>query len=116
MWSKILLSIGFFSCASLAIISLWWAKKALTSARNAVRMLESLPTAQHSSDSRIDSLRDSLTETQDALQTLANRVKMMRVRNAANHVGELPTNDPIALKAELRRRSGLVAGQPAPHK
>jgi hypothetical protein len=54
---------------------------------------------------------------EETLKVLANRVKMQRVRTAALHVGDPPTigNDPASVKAELRRRAGLVAGQPAPH-
>jgi hypothetical protein len=35
--------------------------------------------------SRLRSIEQSLTDTQDALTEVANRVKMMKVRNAANH-------------------------------
>lgn len=35
--------------------------------------------------SRLRSVEQSLTDTQDALTEVANRVKMMKVRSAANH-------------------------------
>ena len=106
------------ACVLIATLSAVVSARALYIARNAADRLASLPTAPASSESRISSLADSLAETQDALATLANRVKMMRVRNAANHVGESNTipSDPAQIKDYLRKKAGLVAGQPAPHK
>lgn len=68
---------------------------------------------------RLQSMSECLTQTDEALKVLANRVKMQRVRNAANHINDasdLPTVDAGTIKDQLRRRAGLIAGQPAPHK
>jgi uncharacterized coiled-coil protein SlyX len=109
---------AIFACVLIATLSAIVAARALYIAKNVADRLVSLQIAPASFDSRISSLADSLAETQDALTTLANRVKMMRVRNAANHTGESNTipSDPAELKGYLRRKAGLIAGQPAPHK
>lgn len=55
--------------------------------------------------SRLKSLETSLTETQEGLEAVANRVKMMRVRNAANHVTEKTAEpDPYTNPDEWRKR------------
>jgi len=112
-----MISFMIFACVLIATLSVAVAARALYIARNAAERLASSQTAPASFESRISSLADSLAETQDALQTLANRVKMMRVRNAANHVGESNTipSDPAALKGYLRRKAGILPGKPVNH-
>lgn len=51
----------------------------------AVRVRESQDALQRFPVSRLRSIEQSLTDTQDAVTEVANRVKMMKVRNAANH-------------------------------
>jgi hypothetical protein len=53
--------------------------------------------------SRLDSLERSIGELGSALQEVANRVKMQKVRNAANHVRENGVPDPYAQPDEWRR-------------
>lgn len=55
-------------------------------ARIATQLRELRDRKEACGPSRIKSLETSLQETQDALAELANRVKMMKVRGAANHV------------------------------
>jgi uncharacterized protein YlxW (UPF0749 family) len=113
-----MLSWVIFACVLIATACAIVAARLAFVARNAAQQLASSRIAPASLESRISSLGDSLAETQDALTTLANRVKMMKVRNAANHVGESNTipNDPALLKDYLRKKAGLIAGQPAQHK
>lgn len=108
------LSLFLSVCAVIAsFLSVILLRKAFA---NAVRSMHSTRPAPCSCGSALQSLRESQQETSDALQTLANRVKMMRVRNAANHVGESNTIDPsLSIKDQLRVRAKLVAGQPARH-
>lgn len=56
------------------------------SVRTAALMRELQDQPQRLSESRLVSLETSLAEQADALQAVANRVKMQKVRNAANHV------------------------------
>lgn len=82
MWPTVL-SIACSVIAFLVSILAGW------SAVQSARQLRALQERWKGSPaSRITSLETALSETQDALETLANRVKMQRVRNAANHIGE----------------------------
>lgn len=61
----------------------------------------------------IESTRTSLEETQQTLTETANRVKMQRVRNAANHAtgssGDPdPYRDPDGWRAMMTRRIALA--------
>lgn len=103
-----------FSAAS-ASLAVLFAYLTYSAARRVAQLAESLPSAQCSCTSRLESLSTSLVETQDALAVLANRVKMQRVRNAANHALPDEPQNVGGLKDQLRRRAGLVAGQPAKH-
>lgn len=77
---------GVFSSAALAgtfvlcLICLFWL------VRLAARVSELQDASQFSKASRVASLEERLTETEETLSGLANRVKMMRVRSAVNHV------------------------------
>lgn len=64
---------------------------------------------------RMESLEQMLLETSEALKLVTNKVKMQRVRTAANHVpDEIPASSD-SLKDRLRKKAGLTAGQPARH-
>lgn len=60
------------------------------------------------SESRLHSIETSLAEQADALQAVANRVKMQKVRNAANHAqgsGEPdPYSDPDGWRRAMNKR------------
>ena len=73
------------------------------------------PTELASFASKLRSIESLVTETSDALATLANRFKMQKVRNAATHVNDREPEFELPLKEQLRRKAGLVAGKPAPH-
>lgn len=112
MWTVI-------SFALLAILCVWSLVQSRSAVRIAARLTEYPRAELQSIESRLQSIVQCQTETEEALKVLANRVKMQRVRNAANHVSDSldPTSvDPSSVKDQLRRRAGLVAGQPAPHK
>lgn len=113
MWQ----TLSLFLCVSSAIVCYVLAVRTFRAARAAVETSESLRSSKCSCASRVESLAACQAEMEETLKVLANRVKMQRVRTAALHVGDPPTigNDPASVKAELRRRAGLVAGQPAPH-
>lgn len=69
---------------------------------------------------KLHTLTDSLTELEETVRQLANRVKMQRVRNAINHIdhakGDEEAPSDLTLKDQLRRKAGLTAGKPAPHR
>lgn len=61
--------------------------------------------------SRVESLDARLTETEETLSQLANRVKMMRVRNSVNHTSDPkpnglpdPHRDPDGWRAAMNSR------------
>ena len=114
--------LGYFFCASLAILCVWSVLRAHSAARIAAQATEFPRAELRSFELRLQSMSECLTQTDEALKVLANRVKMQRVRNAANHISDpsmsldLPTVDAGTIKDQLRRRAGLIAGQPAPHK
>lgn len=85
-------------------------------ARNVAKRTASQRQNPASSESRLRSIEQQLVEQADTMTTLANRVKMQRVRTAANHVSDPTSVEPRTVKDELRIRAGLRAGQPAPHK
>jgi len=64
----------------------------------------------------MQSLQASQDETAATLKDLANRVKMMRVRTAINHVSDPPIAESgVTVKDALRRQAGLTAGRPVKH-
>lgn len=68
-----------------------------------------------SCESRLESVQRTLAETQDSVLELANRVKMIKVRRAADHSRVDSELDGGNLKDSLRRKAGLSAGRPANH-
>lgn len=82
---------------------------ALWSVLRVNRALESLREAQPCSVSRIKSIEASLEELQGAITEVANRVKMMRVRSAANHVSDKsaapdPYREPDAWRRHMEKQ------------
>lgn len=76
----------------------------ISAALSAIRVRELQDRKLHWPESRIKSLETSLTDTQDALEEVANRVKMMKVRSAARHVQEKASDpDPYTQPDEWRR-------------
>jgi len=73
------------------ILSALAMKFAVRAARDAAASLRAPP---HLSESRLKSLETSVAEQADALLEVANRVKMQRVRNAANHATGQPSTMP----------------------
>ena len=101
------------SFAFLAVCSLGALGASLFAVLNARLAMDFRPRELLSLESRLQSVEQSLASTEDALLTLANRMKMQKVRAAANHI---PDPEPMNDKDALRRRAGIVAGQPAPHR
>jgi len=108
MWTPIFFALLAVLCMCSILLSLY-------AVRFATRRTASPLAKLHAAELRLQFLEQSQNETADALQVVANRVKMQRVRNAANHVSDPPTVDPANVKAQLRRQAGLVAGKPAQH-
>lgn len=82
---------------------------AISAAQSAIRVRELLDQLQVFPTSRLRLLETSLTETREGLEEVANRVKMMRVRNAANHTSEKsadpdPYRDPEAWRRAMNRK------------
>jgi hypothetical protein len=80
----------------------------LACALTAARVRELQDRLAHLPVSRLKSVETSLTELQDGLEAVANRVKMMRVRNAANHVADKsgapdPYTNPDEWRKEMNR-------------
>jgi hypothetical protein len=67
-------------------------------------------------ESRLRLIESSQTDIAAELQALANRVKMMRVRNATNHTSDRDEMNGATLKDRLRMKAGLMAGQVARHR
>lgn len=88
----------------LCLICLFWL------VRVAARVSELQDASQFLKASRVASLEERLTETEETLSGLANRVKMMRVRNAVTHTDKLngaepdPYRDPNGWRAAMNRR------------
>lgn len=79
-------------------------------ARSAVQLRELQDELIRFPASRLKSLEASLTDTQDAVTEVANRVKMMKVRSAASHTdgnsGKLPDpyKDPDGWRKAMNSR------------
>ena len=102
--------------ASLAAICSGLSLRAAFVAQNVARTMASQPASHRSLASKVASIEQCQEETSEALKVLANRVKMQRVRTAANHVSDpISVDDGGTVKDQLRRKAGLVAGQPARH-
>lgn len=83
MWPVILSALSVcIAVGSLAV--------AFLAARNVDRALSSPHLRSDYSKLQLQSLKDSLSEQAEALELLANRVKMQRVRTAATHVRGSP--------------------------
>lgn len=78
MWSVISSVLSVLACF-LSIAAVFYSARSVTVSRELLDQSSRLPA------SRISSLETSLADTQDALQAVANRVKMQRVRNIADH-------------------------------
>lgn len=74
--SSVLSATAFF----LSIVATFCAARSVILARELREAVRCFPV------SRLKSIETSLADTQDALTEVANRVKMQRVRSAANHV------------------------------
>lgn len=98
---------GFFFASIVSIVAVLISAWAAYVALRAVRVSESRLTLPRSLDSRVASLEQSVADWQSTLEQLANRVKMMRVRNAVNHVADKtdpdPYRDPNAWRAKMNR-------------
>lgn len=106
-----------FFFASVAILCVCCLAAALYAVRIAAKRTESPHAALRSFASKIASIEEFQAEQAETLKQLANRVKMQRVRTAINHVSDPQSaDDGLSIKDQLRRRAGLTAGQPAPHK
>jgi hypothetical protein len=109
MWTTI-----FFACV--AILCVCSLLAALLAVRIAVRTTASRPADLASFASKLRSIESSQADTADALMTLANKVKMQRVRTAANHINDRSEDEePSTVKDRLRIKAGLTAGRPARH-
>ena len=90
----------FLSCGAL-----FFSARSATAVRELQDRLHPLPL------SRLSSLETSLADTQGALAEVVNRVKMMKVRNAANHVKREteepdPYKDPDLWRQMMNRKIG----------
>lgn len=102
---------GFFNVLSacsfiLSIAACFFAARTATRTQELQDQLARLPL------SRLQSLEASMTEQADALLTLANKMKMQKVRGAADHVrprGELPDpyTDPDGWRKAMNTKLGL---------
>lgn len=78
MWLAISNALSASICILCLVLSVW-------NVRIAIRERESLVRRTRSLESSMDSVRLTIDEHSNALSEVANRVKMMKVRNAANH-------------------------------
>lgn len=96
MWLATFSALSVTVCIFSALATFWRAMTAARASESQARRLRSC-------ESRVDSLKDSLESTQHALEIVANRLKMTRVRNAAEHVkGSSDEPDPYKNPDEWR--------------
>lgn len=81
----------------------------LSAVRNAIQLRGLQDQLVQSSASRVKLLETSIAELRDELEGVANRLKMMRVRAATNHVREStaepdPYKDPDAWRRSMNRK------------
>lgn len=81
MWN-VISSVLSVSACFLSIAAVFFSVRSVKAARELLAQSKALPA------SRINSLETSLRDTQDALEVVANRVKMQRVRTIATHATE----------------------------
>lgn len=93
----------FFSVLS-AVVAFLSAGAALSAVRSAIRERASLRQQVDSCESALRSLKTSLDDQSSAMETLANRVKMQRVRTAALHVKDDKEPDPYQNPDEWRKQ------------
>lgn len=96
MWPDISNALSVLACFLSLVAGIY-------AARSAIRVRELQDQIARLPVSRMKSLETSLIETRDALEAVANRVKMMRVRNAANHVPDRGEPDPYTNPDEWRK-------------
>lgn len=84
MWSNIFNALSVSICAVCLIMAIWNVRVAIHERESLVRRVRSL-------ESSMDSVKVTIEENSGALSEVANRVKMMRVRAAANHTGSSPS-------------------------
>lgn len=101
--------VEFFSVAA-AVSLVFCLILAFLSARIAARVSELSDRVRSLSESPPESLSARLSEAEETLAMLANRVKMMRVRNAVTHTDKPngadpdPYRDPAAWRQAMNRR------------
>jgi len=91
-------------CCAFSAFALWKASDMVTKLRSTNSMLGEL-----------HEIRDYLQKI-DAWSKRINSRLTMQDRRGSPEQPMSQTTDPVAAKEELRRRSGLVAGRPAPHR
>ncbi len=96
----------YIFCVSTAALSLLSLGAVIFVARRAAHA-QALPLVNlRSVESRLASFENSLADQATALEAIANRVKMMKVRNAANHV-ESSQGEPDPFKDPDRWRAAM---------
>lgn len=109
---------AFFFASIVSVAALLISGVAAYLARAAIRASESRLAVPRSLDSRTQSLEQSVAELQSTLEELANRVKMMKVRNAVRHVPDRdaepdPYRDPNGWRERMNKR--LMFGHSTPN-
>jgi hypothetical protein len=103
MWPAFFNVLSVAAC-TLSLAALWFAVRNVTVVRELQARLTRFPL------SRLDSLETSLADQAEAMTVLANRVKMHRVRTAANHIPDDkptlpdPYRDPDAWRKAMNAR------------
>lgn len=87
----------------LSLVAAFFAARSAALARAALDRCTSLSSSAPASlTKRVDSLQEKLDEYGSALETVAQKVKMQRVRTAANHVRETEGPNPHTQPDEWR--------------
>lgn len=103
---------GFFFASIVSLVALAIAAVAAYVALRAARVSESRLQVPRSLDLRVQSLEASAEDLRSTLEQLANRVKMMRVRNAVTHTDKSdtvpdPFKDPDAWRKAMNRKMAI---------
>lgn len=103
-------------CALLAIHSARRCSSILTQVQEMLSSIRSLRGKVEVHDTELDAITDALAKLRGKFYA-ERRKSQQTTSNSDSQEGatDADTVDVAALKAQLRRKSGLVAGRPAPH-
>ena len=92
-------------CSAFSAFALWKVTGMVTKLRS-----------MNSMQGELHEIRDYMAKLDAWSKRINSRLTMQERRESREPPEMSQTTDPVTAKEELRRRSGLVAGRPAPHR